>query len=197
MKVFISHNKADKEMARLFAIALVEQGVDVWFDEWQIKPGDSIMGGIEHGISDCDVFVLVWSSSASQSNWVGTELRAYLRRRVDNDSLRIIPVMADETPLPSLVADYKGFVLTPSIKLEQIASEITGRPTDLEIARRLQARLIEMMKTKASKGDPLPIIVCPLCASPKLKRFQTTDYERDQNYYCVECENCKWLEWTQ
>nr|MBI3613476.1 toll/interleukin-1 receptor domain-containing protein [Nitrospirota bacterium] len=197
MKVFISHNKADKVSARLLAIALVEQGVDVWFDEWSIKPGDSIAGGIEQGLAGSDVFVLVWSTDASKSNWVGTELRAYLKRRIEDNSLRIIPVMVDYTPLPILVADYKGFSLSSGIKHDQIAFEITGCPSDLEIARRLQTRLLELTDGKASSGDPLPYLVCPNCASSRLRRFEQTDNERDDRYYCIRCEDCQWNDWTE
>lgn len=61
MLVFVSHNKSDKATARLLASALVETGVNVWFDEWSLRPGDSIVGGIENGLAECDVFVLIWS----------------------------------------------------------------------------------------------------------------------------------------
>lgn len=91
MKVFVSHNKADKSTARLIAMGIVEHGEDVWFDEWDIRPGESIVGGIEKGITECDVFVIVWSESAAKSKWVGTELRAIVRRRVDVENLRIVP----------------------------------------------------------------------------------------------------------
>ena len=104
MKAFICHNKADKVIARMIASALVQQGVDVWFDEWRIRPGESITGGIEAGLTMADCFVLVWSQDASKSNWVGTEVRAYIRRRVDDQTLRIIPFMLDRTTLPALVA---------------------------------------------------------------------------------------------
>ncbi len=106
VKVFISHNKTDKISSRLLAIALVEQGIGVWFDEWEIRPGDSIIGGLEVGLSDSDVFMLIWSAHANASKWVGTEIRAYLTRRVGDDSLRIIPILLDATPLPTLVSEY-------------------------------------------------------------------------------------------
>src|SRR5258708_17867989 len=84
MLAFISHNKADKTTARLLAVELVQTGMNVWFDEWNLRPGDSIIGGIEKGLSGCDVFVLIWSRSAQKSNWVDTEVRAVLNRRVGN-----------------------------------------------------------------------------------------------------------------
>ena len=196
MRVFMSYNKLDKTTARLLAIALVQQGVGIWFDEWGIAPGESITGGIEEGLRTSDVFVLVWSSDAVASNWVGMELRAYLRRRVDDDSLRIVPILLDSTPLPVLVADYKGFVLSGLNSLPDIAAKITGEPPDIEIAALLQQRLNQLGEEHAS-GDPFPFLVCPMCASRNLKRTYATDYERDKEYYIIKCEDCGWGDWTQ
>jgi TIR domain len=196
MKAFICHNKADKVTARMIASALVQQGVDVWFDEWKIRPGESITGGIEAGLTDANCFVLVWSQHASKSNWVGTELRAYLRRRVDDQTLRIVPFMLDETPLPALVADYKGFKIDPATPIEDIAQEITGNPSDVQVAQLIQTRLIHLMQRKSKKGDPLPYLACPQCASTKLHRdirFSSTDDE----YYVIQCDDCGWYDWTQ
>ena len=197
MKVFISHNKADRVTARMLAIALVEQGVDVWFDEWEIRPGDSITGGIEAGISDADVFVLVWSKSASKSNWVDTELRAILRRRVDDATLKIVPVIIDDTPLPALVADYRGFDLKEGMSLESIAAQLTGCAPDIEIARRLQDRLMELTASYASPGDPLPYLICPNCGSGKLERHEAWDEKRGDRYLVITCKDCKWSNGTE
>ena len=196
MNVFISHNSSDKDTARLLAVALVEQGVNVWFDEWAIRPGDSITGGIETGLSEADVFVLVWSANAKKSNWVGTEVRAYLRRRVDDQTLRIVPVMIDSTPLPALVADYKGFSMTDGKTMEDIASEITGTPRDMEIARRLQTKLLDLT-WEHSHGDPLPFLVCPQCGSPELERSQQDDPKHERSYYVIQCKKCHWWESTE
>lgn len=197
MKVFISHNKVDKTSARALAVLLVEQGVDVWFDEWEIRPGESITGGIERGLTESDVFVLIWSAAAHASNWVGTEVRAFIRRRVDDDGLRIVPLMVDGTALPALVADYRGFDLSGDLTLDQVAVELTGEPRDLEIARRLQTKLLELTASHASGGDPLPYLVCPTCASTELKRSTEEDRARDDLYYVVECGHCGWSDWTQ
>jgi hypothetical protein len=197
MNVFISHNSRGKDSARLLAIALVEQGVNVWFDEWAIRPGDSITGGIETGLSEADVFVLVWSANAKKSNWVGTEVRAYLRRRVDDETLRIVPVMLDTTPLPTLVADYRGFSLDSGKTMDEIASEITGKPSDVEIARRLQEKLLDLMWDRSSGGDPLPYLVCPKCGSPELERSEQYDRRHEANYYVIQCQKCGWLDSTE
>jgi hypothetical protein len=197
MKIFISHNKADKPYARSLATAFVQRGIDVWFDEWQMRPGDSIIGGIERGLSDADIFVLVWSVRAAESNWVGTEVRAYLRRRVDDGELRIVPVMMDETPLPTLVAEYLGFSGPDVTDVERVAERITGSPADREVARLLQNRLHELTAANSSPGDPNPYLICPECGSGRLRRFTETDYAHDRLYYCIECEECKWSDGTE
>src|SRR4051812_42654428 len=98
-------------------MALVEQGITPWFYEWGIRLGDSLTREIERGLGESEVFVLVWSVAASNSNWVDTELRAFLQRKVREPHLRIVPVMVDDTPLPILVADFKGIAMTDEAML--------------------------------------------------------------------------------
>ena len=45
--VFLSHSQKDKAVARDVAERLKEDGLRVWFDEWEIKPGDNIPAKIE------------------------------------------------------------------------------------------------------------------------------------------------------
>ncbi len=197
MKAFISHNKADVEQARTLAGLLIEQGESVWFDEWDLRPGDSLTGGIEEGLDSSDVFILFWSDAARRSKWVGTELRATIRRRVDDASLRIVPVMLDETPLPRLVADFLGFDLSnQELTLADVARQVTGQPRDIEIAQRLQARLHELTAANLEPSDPFGVLICPRCGSHDLSRSSTTDPRRDESYYVISCD-CGWGDWTQ
>ncbi len=109
MRVFLSHNSKDKAFARALARRLRAHGADVWFDEWEIAPGQSILERLESGLETSDAFTVLWSQNARQSPWVGAELRAYLRRRIDNATLRVIPIQLDDSPLPVLLRDYCGF----------------------------------------------------------------------------------------
>ena len=47
--VFLSHSAKDKAVVRPLAERLQEDGLKVWFDEWVLKPGDSIPAKIEEG----------------------------------------------------------------------------------------------------------------------------------------------------
>lgn len=42
LDVFLSHGAKDKAVLRLLAERLRKDGLKVWFDEWEIKPGDNI-----------------------------------------------------------------------------------------------------------------------------------------------------------
>lgn len=59
MRVFLSysHADADREWVRAFAESLVRHGVDVWFDEFEVKPGESLPEALEAGLRGSDVIV--------------------------------------------------------------------------------------------------------------------------------------------
>ena len=48
--VFLSHNSKDKAIVRDVAERLRADGLRVWFDEWIIKPGDSIPSKVDEGL---------------------------------------------------------------------------------------------------------------------------------------------------
>ena len=108
-----------------------------------------------------------------------------------------IPLIIDWTRLPSLVAGYRGFDLSGGANLENVVTDMTGNPRDLEIAKRLQTKLLELTAEVSGSGDPLPYLVCPLCASEHLAKISTTDHRRDESYFTIKCKDCSWSEWTQ
>ena len=71
--VFLSHSAKDKVVVRPLAERLRQDGLKVWFDEWVLKPGDSIPAKIEDGLEHSRVLVLCMSANAFGSDWA--ELR--------------------------------------------------------------------------------------------------------------------------
>ena len=67
--VFLSHSPQDKAIVRALAERLMGDGLQVWFDEWEIKPGGNIPGGIEKGLESSRVLVLCMSAYVFGSDW--------------------------------------------------------------------------------------------------------------------------------
>ena len=75
--VFLSHISKDKAVVRPLAERLRKDGLKVWFDEWVLKPGDSIPAKIEQGLEHSRVLVLCMSANAFGSDWAQLEAGTY------------------------------------------------------------------------------------------------------------------------
>ncbi len=96
-KVFISHASEDKErFVTKFATKLRKKAVDAWLDQWEIKPGDSLIDKIfEEGIKDCEVFVIILSEKSINKKWVKEELNLGTIQRIEKNT-KIIPILIDK-----------------------------------------------------------------------------------------------------
>lgn len=72
--VFVCYSRPDSEYVNRLVEFLEQAGVNVWIDRGDIQPGARFRRTIQTAIDLCDAFVLVMSSSASQSNWIENEL---------------------------------------------------------------------------------------------------------------------------
>ena len=91
--LFLSHSSADKTFVEKLAKDLEGVGVNVWFDKWEIKVGDSLTGKIEEGLQANDYLGLVLSPAAVASEWVKAELSAAWCRQMSSHSFSRIESM--------------------------------------------------------------------------------------------------------
>ncbi|MBV5327930.1 MAG: toll/interleukin-1 receptor domain-containing protein [Chlorobium sp.] len=189
--VFISYNKRDKEAAMLLANAFEEFSEPVFYDEWDIRPGNSIIQGVEKGLCNSDIFIIIWSKHSSESEWVELEINTYLIRRLKDKTLRIIPIMLDNTPLPVFLSDFKGISCDYKGDLHSIVSNIIGNPNDLERLKRMQIRLKAHNEHCRRMGNTVQYVICPECESEKLE-ISSASHDGD-TYVTIECKECKWL----
>ena len=85
--VFLSHSSADKEVVRDLAKKLRNDGMRVWFDEWEIRPGDLISLQIEHALEQSRTLVLIMSRHAFSSEWVTCTIVVPARLSWQNSSM--------------------------------------------------------------------------------------------------------------
>jgi TIR domain len=198
LTVFISHNKANKEVARNIALFLVAENINVWFDEWEISAGDSIIEKLNSGLKECTHFLIIWSKNSSTSKWVGRELSSVLTKAIESGTPKVIPIILDDSPLPQLLVDlryirYLGGSEKDRIK---IIESITGHKPSSDFIRAVVKKYNEeIYDFKANV--PLPYNACPSCGSKHLNYSEAIDSKRDDMYYFIECQECGWSDWSQ
>ena len=104
--VFLTHSAKDKPVVRPLAERLRADGLKVWFDEWEIKPGDSIPAKIEEGLEHSRVLLLCMSANAFGSDWAQLEAGTFRFRDPLNKERRFIPLRLDDTPIKGSLAQF-------------------------------------------------------------------------------------------
>ncbi|MFC1716582.1 TIR domain-containing protein [Candidatus Poribacteria bacterium] len=105
--VFLSHNSKDKPKVRKLAKRLKKAGLRVWFDEWNINPGDDIYLAVERGLEVSCTLILCMSPAAFGSGWVDMERSTSLFRDPTNKGRRFIPLLLADCEIPDALRRYK------------------------------------------------------------------------------------------
>lgn len=99
-KAFVSYSHADRDIATRVAEKLRSGGIEVWFDKWEILPGDSLIRKIfEEGLSGADAFIVLLSRNSVESRWVQQELDVAFISKIEGVT-RVIPVLVDDVQVP-------------------------------------------------------------------------------------------------
>ena len=93
-KVYFAHASEDKARVRPIAEYLMDHGIDVWFDEWEIDPGDSLREKMEEGLGALTHFVVALTETSITKPWVAKEIDVGLVRQVGGQS-RFVPLVMD------------------------------------------------------------------------------------------------------
>lgn len=106
--VFISYSRADATMARRIRSELERGGLDVWFDESEINPGESFLARMSEGLAKASYVVLLCSPASLSSRWVSREWMSTLAR---TDRV-LVPVKIAPVEMPVLLSDILYVDLT-------------------------------------------------------------------------------------
>jgi hypothetical protein len=115
-----SHQDKDRDWVRRLVDALSEKGVDVWYDETEIKPGDSWADRTEEGLRE-SAYVVFIVTSETTSNWSAAELGAALALRKP-----VIPIVAEDVPFENIPGPIKLRKYLPKGDPVTVADEIVG-----------------------------------------------------------------------
>lgn len=128
--VFISHASEDKEcVARPLAVALRERGLSVWYDEFELKIGDSLRRKIDLGLAKSNFGVVIISRHFIKKGWPNYELDGLITRSISGEQV-LLPIWNEITKQE--VIDYSPSLAdklarnTAINTIEEIADEIAA-----------------------------------------------------------------------
>ncbi len=125
--LFISHASEDKDFVGPLAQALSALGISVWYDEFQLKVGDSLRRSIDRGLADCRYGVVVFSSAFFEKQWPQYELDGLVAREMNGVKV-ILPiwhkVTKDEVMNYSPSLADKVALNSSLLSIEEIAKEL-------------------------------------------------------------------------
>ena len=134
--VFVSHASEDKEaVVRPLAEALRVRGVSVWYDEFELRIGDSLRRKIDNGISRSRFGLVVVSKSFFAKGWPQYELDGLVTMAV-NDRQVLLPIWheisKDEIVNQSPSLADRVALRTADYGIEEIADEIAAVILDVD-----------------------------------------------------------------
>jgi len=94
--VFISHASEDKDaFVRPLAERLRSEHIEVWYDEFSLRVGDSLRGSIDRGLAQSRFGIVVMSPHFFQKQWSQWELDGLVARQLADDTNVILPIWLD------------------------------------------------------------------------------------------------------
>jgi len=127
-KAFISYkkNSSAEQVAENIANRLAQQGINVWFDKWEIKAGDSVTGKLGEGFKGSDACLVFLSHEYDESKWCTKEMNTALAKAI-GENLTIIPSLVEACNVPELLKELKrvDFIGPTATEFEQKLQEIT------------------------------------------------------------------------
>lgn len=128
--IFISHASEDKEgFVRSLAKALVEEDLQVWYDEMTLRIGDSLRQKIDKGLANSRIGLVVLSPAFISKGWTNYELDGIVTKSVSGEQI-LLPIWHNITKQqvvdfsPSLADKVARSTATHTV--EEIASEIAN-----------------------------------------------------------------------
>ena len=102
--VFISYAREDADWVRALALRLELSGVQVYFDEWDLRPGAVAVHELDDAIRRSGNAIQVLSPVAVTKPWVREEYAALMHQSVER-GLRFIPIIYGEVEVPPFAAN--------------------------------------------------------------------------------------------
>ena len=175
---FLAHASEDKPVvARPLANELTGRGYSVWFDEFELRVGQSLREEIDRGLRDSSYGIVVLSPSFFSKRWPQQELNGLAARETALNKNVILPVWHDvQQP------DVAGF--------SPILADRVGVPTGHGIPAVVDAivRAVRLVPRRKGFGPLLHRFDrCPNCNSDFLEIAAPDSPGGSFHWRCLDC----------
>jgi len=102
--VFVSYAHADAAWVKALAFELRRRHIKIFFDEWELAPGDRLAHRLEEGIRNSRNGIFVVSPASVSRPWAREEYESMLARAVAG-RMRLVPVLLKDTEMPPFLAN--------------------------------------------------------------------------------------------
>jgi len=169
--VFICHASEDKPLlVQPLANTLRELGVEVWYDEFTLRAGDSLSRSIDKGLSRSKYGLVLLSRAFFKKNWTEFELRGLTAKELDGRKTRkvIIPIWHNITK-----RDVLKYSPSLADKLAIHTSAKTINELALEVIKAIKPELFTQIQRKqaylevTAKAESRQIDITQLAKAPK------------------------------
>jgi TIR domain len=107
MPVAISYSHSDSEFAMKLTAQIFLHGGNVWIDQCEIVPGESIYEKVQEAFSSASVILALLSRSSVESVWCKREVAAGMTREMEENHMIVIPVLLDDCKVPFFLKDKR------------------------------------------------------------------------------------------
>jgi hypothetical protein len=133
-RVFLSYSHKDRPFAERLASDLAKNDIIVWYDEWEMKPGDSLVRKVSEGIMSSGSMLVLLSESSASSRWVQKEFSIALCDSLAKRDVKIVPILLEDCTFPKsfhFLGDiiYADFRSDYDDALRRLLSALSVRPS--------------------------------------------------------------------
>ena len=181
---FLCHASENKPLARKIAQELHNNRIDTFFDEWEIRSGDSIRQKIDEGLGRCTHFIVLLTPESIDKEWVKVEMDAGFVRKVAGQC-SFIPLRfgLSHKSLPPLLQG----IFSPSIDnyedaIKALVSDIYGLSKKTPLGDRPNFTL----PPNGLEDNPLGLSIASLKVSEMIAKRSKTGYSGDPQIHVDE-----------
>lgn len=201
--VFISHTSDDKPgLVRPLAHTLSDFGVKVWYDEFSLRPGDSLRQSIDKGLAKSQIGLVVLSPSFIGRPWPERELNGLTALALEGRN-RIIPlwhqvdrdaVLDFSPPLADMVAILTSGRDAADLAIQllmQIRPDLYHAQPRTELMRRASGAAFQELQAELEAAEEqLADFQCPYCRAALAHRTSAPVDEEHKHWDEIDVYEC-------